>query len=212
MEIIMERKKASGIFILAVIAVAMCFAAIGMMRDTVSEYAEIYDKTLRLHIPANSNSDVDQSVKLQVRDAVVELLKEPLSECKSRDEAIAAVQEIKSEIEAEANKTLRKNGADYTASVSVTEEYYPRREYEGIALPAGTYASVKIELGKADGKNWWCVLFPQVCTGTASNVGETLADVGFTANQIKLLTKYEDTGYTVKFKILEVISYFFPKK
>lgn len=208
----MERKRAGGIFILAVIAIAMCFAVAGVARDSVSEYAEIYDKTLRLHIPANSDSDVDQSVKLQVRDAVVELLKEPLSECKTRDEAIAAVQEMKSEIEATANRALIKNGADYTASVSVTEEYYPRREYKGIALPAGTYASVKIELGTAKGQNWWCVLFPQVCTGTASNVGETLADVGFTANQIKLLTKYEDTGYTVKFKILEVISCFFAKK
>ncbi len=208
----MIRKKASGIFILAVVAVAMCFAVAGALRDSVSEYTEIYDKTLRLHIPANSDSDVDQSVKLQVRDAVVELLKEPLSECKTRDEAIAAVQQMKGEIEAEANETLRKNGANYTASVSVTEEYYPRREYEGIALPAGTYASVKIELGTAEGQNWWCVLFPQVCTGTASNVGETLADVGFTANQIKLLTKYEETGYTVKFKILEVISGFFEGK
>ena len=196
----MERKKAGGIFILAVILVALCMAIIG----TVSEYSDIYDKTLRLHIPANSDSEIDQSVKLKVRDTVTEVLKEPLSECKSRGEAEDVVLDMKDELTSVANATLRENGVDYTANISVTEEYYPRREYEGITLPAGKYASVKIELGKADGQNWWCVLFPQVCTGTASNVGETLADVGFTANQIKLLTKYEDEGYTVKFKILEV--------
>lgn len=204
----MERKKAGGIFILAVILVALCMAIIG----TVSEYLDIYDKTLRLHIPANSDSEIDQSVKLRVRDAVTEVLKEPLSECVSREEAVDVVLDMKDELTSVANATLRENGVDYTANISVTEEYYPRREYEGITLPAGKYASVKIELGKADGQNWWCVLFPQVCTGTASNVGETLADVGFTANQIKLLTKYEDEGYTVKFKILEVFSYFFSKK
>ena len=179
---------------------------------TVSEYSDIYDKTLRLHIPANSDSEIDQSVKLKVRDAVTEVLKEPLSECKSRGEAVDVVLDMKDELTSVANATLRENGVDYTANISVTEEYYPRREYEGITLPAGKYASVKIELGKADGQNWWCVLFPQVCTGTASNVGETLADVGFTANQIKLLTKYEDEGYTVKFKILEVFSYFLGRK
>lgn len=204
----MERKKAGGIFILAVILVALCMAIIG----TVSEYSDIYDKTLRLHIPANSDSEIDQSVKLKVRDTVTEVLKEPLSECKSREEAVDVVLDMKDELTSVANATLRENGVDYTANISVTEEYYPRREYEGITLPAGKYASVKIELGKADGQNWWCVLFPQVCTGTASNVGETLADVGFTANQIKLLTKYEDEGYTVKFKILEIFSYFLKRK
>ncbi len=205
----MSMKKANGIFLAAVTLIAICMAVIGMVKGSVSEYAEIYDKTLRLHIPANSDSESDQAVKLKVRDALTEMLKEPLSDCKDRDEAVAVIESMKEEITAEANETLKKNGMDYLAKVSVTEEYYPRREYEGIALPAGTYTSVKVELGRAEGHNWWCVLFPQVCTGTASNVGETLANVGFTANQIKLLTEYEDEGYAVKFKILEVISELF---
>ncbi len=208
----MAGKKANGIFLIAVIAVALFMAALSGIKGSVSEYTEIYDKTLRLHIPANSDSESDQAVKLKVRDAITGLLKEPLSDCQNRDEAVAVVMSMKEELEAEANRTLAENGSDYVANISVTEEYYPRREYEGIALPAGTYTSVKVELGEAKGQNWWCVLFPQVCTGTASNVGETLADVGFTANQIKLLTKYEDEGYAVKFKILEVMSYFLERK
>lgn len=202
----MIRSKASGIFLIAVTVVALCMAVIGGIKGSVKEYAEIYDKTLRLHIPANSDSEADQAVKLKVRDALVSVLEKPLSDCKSREEAVKVVESMREELEAEANAALKENGADYTASISVTEEYYPRREYEGIALPAGKYTSVKVELGKAEGRNWWCVLFPQVCTGTASNVGETLASVGFTANQIKLLTEYEDEGYAVRFKILEVIS------
>ncbi|MBQ9117414.1 MAG: stage II sporulation protein R, partial [Clostridia bacterium] len=73
-----------------------------------------------------------------------------------------------------------------------------------ITLPAGQYASLKIELGKAEGKNWWCVLFPQVCVGCA-RPAEALAEVGFTANQIKLLTEQEEHEYVVKFKLLEIV-------
>lgn len=205
----MTRKRVNGIFLIAVVAVALCMAVISGLKGSVSEYTEIYGKTLRLHIPANSDSEQDQAVKLKVRDAITEALSEPLSGCKSKEEAVEVINGMRDELTATADRTLAENGMDYTARISVTEEYYPRREYEGIALPAGTYTSVKIELGKASGRNWWCVLFPQVCTSTASNVGETLASVGFTADQIKLLTEYEDEGYAVKFKILEVISSLF---
>ena len=103
-----------------------------------------------------------------------------------------------------ANNVLSENNFDYTATVTLTEEYYPRRSYEGFTLPAGTYTSLKIELGKAEGKNWWCVLFPQVCIGSAKPQ-EALAEVGFTANQIRLLTEQEETEYVVKFKIVEIL-------
>ena len=108
-----------------------------------------------------------------------------------------------------ANKTLDACGYDYLASVSVVREHYPEKTYGDITLPAGNYASLKIELGKADGQNWWCVLFPQVCVGTAKP-SEALADVGFTANQIRILTEQEDYEYVVKFKLLEVISSLLP--
>ena len=93
---------------------------------------------------------------------------------------------------------------DYTSTVSVVRENYPTRDYEGISLPAGEYTSLKIELGKAQGQNWWCVLFPQVCVGSAKPT-EVLSEVGFTPNQIKLLTEHDDYEYVVKFKLLEII-------
>ena len=184
-------------------------AAVAIGRASLDEEMEIYEKTLRLHIPANSDSKEDQEVKLKVRDAVLKLLKEPLSKCSTRDEAITVVQNMTNAISEEANKTLDAYGYDYLASVSVVREHYPEKTYGDITLPAGNYASLKIELGKADGQNWWCVLFPQVCVGSAKP-SEALADVGFTANQIRILTEQEDYEYVVKFKLIEVISSLLP--
>lgn len=186
----------------------MLIAAVGGYKKEISEDMEIYDKTLRLHIPASSDSEEDQELKLKVRDAVIELMKEPLEDCKTKEEAAAVAEKMTSKITETANRVIAENSKSYTATVSITEEYYPKKEYEGLTLPAGTYTSLKIELGEAKGKNWWCVLFPQVCTGTAE-AKETLAEAGFTANQIRLLTEQESGEYVIKFKIVEIIERLF---
>lgn len=200
--------KSNKFFICVVLMVALVIAGFNCVRAIYGEELEIYNKTLRLHIPANSDGEEDQELKLKVRDAVIELLKKPLSQCETKEDAVRVANDMKSEIERVSDRVISDNGRDYKAVVAITEEYYPRREYEGITLPAGTYTSVKIELGKADGKNWWCVLFPQVCTGTA-RADEVLADVGFTAKQIRFLTDGEECEYVVKFKILEILESIF---
>lgn len=196
--------------LISILTVAAVFllASYGAVRASLDEEMEIYDKTLRLHVPANSDSAEDQAVKLKVRDAVIEYLEEPLAECKTKDEAVKKVQSLTNEITKEANKVLSSNGMEYEAQVSVVQEHYPTREYEGISLPAGEYTSLMIELGKAEGQNWWCVLFPQVCVGSAKPT-EALAEVGFTPNQIRLLTEHEDYEYVVKFKLVEIIENLF---
>lgn len=200
--------KKNRLFIISVIAVAFILAAVGSLRSEISEDLEIYDKTLRLHIPANSDSTEDQELKLKIRDAVITLMKEPLSDCKTKKAATEVAESMKGRIKEVADKVIAENGKNYKATVTVTEEYYPKKAYEGITLPAGTYTSLKIELGEAEGKNWWCVLFPQVCTGTAE-AKETLAEVGFTANQIRLLTEQESGEYVIKFKIVEIVKNIF---
>ncbi|MBQ9115849.1 MAG: stage II sporulation protein R [Clostridia bacterium] len=173
------------------------------------EAMEIYDKTLRLHILANSDSERDQALKLKVRDAVLDCLSGELATCNTKAEAEETVVALKNEIEDVARETMEAYGVDYAVNLTVTEEYYPRREYEGITLPAGNYTSVRILIGESEGQNWWCVLFPQVCTDTATPADEKLAQVGFTPSQIRLLTKQEEPEYRVKFKIVELIEALF---
>ena len=195
--------------LIILLALSLCFFTVGAVcRSAFAEELEIYDKTLRLHIPANSDSAEDQAVKLKVRDAVIEYLRQPLSSCSTKDESIKTVQLLSKEITQVANTILKEENKSYTASVSIVNEYYPKKAYDGLTLPAGNYASLKIELGNASGQNWWCVLFPQVCTGSAKPE-ETLAEVGFTPNQIRILTEHDDYRYVVKFKLLEVIENIF---
>lgn len=191
------------LFSLVLCITLLLAAAFYIATESLSEEMEIYQKTLRLHIPANSDSKSDQEVKLKVRDAVIQYLEEPLSSCSDKQQSLQVIKDRSEQLEQLACNVLLENGKNYGATVNIVHEYYPTRHYEGISLPAGYYDSLKIELGEAQGQNWWCVLFPQVCVGSAKPA-EALAEVGFTANQIRLLTEHEDYEYVVKFKLLEV--------
>lgn len=118
---------------------------------------------LRLHIIANSNSDFDQSVKLRVRDDLLNKSADAMAQMKSLEQAESYVREHIREIEDHANHVLAQNGAGYRARVSVGVGYFPEKQYGGRVYPAGDYHSVQIVLGEGNGKNWWCVLFPPLC-------------------------------------------------
>lgn len=198
-----QNKKAIAA-ILAIIILAT--AVIAVCGCKCKEELGIYKNTLRLHIIADSDSDEDQALKLTVRDAVLSYLSAEINKCESKSEAEALISSKSAEITELAQGVVYENGFDYGVKLTITEEFYPERTYDEITLPAGKYSSVQIKLGESEGQNWWCVLFPQVCTDTATPSSEKLADAGFTANQIRLLTDEERTQYKVKFKLLELLS------
>ena len=164
---------------------------------------EVYDKSLRLHVIANSDVEIDQEVKLKVRDGVLEYLAPHLQNAMTREEARVIVEEKASEIEDLAEEILLKNGFSYGAELEVCFEDYPSKNYESFAFPAGNYLSVKIKLGEADGKNWWCVLFPKLCTSVAMSAEEEFIAVGFTPDQYKIITENDNAVYKVRFRFLE---------
>jgi stage II sporulation protein R len=123
--------------------------------------------TLRLHILANSDSQEDQALKLLVRDRILEETAEIFSGSASRDEAILAAQEALPRILDTARQAIREEGFSYSVSGKVERVYFNTRQYDSAILPAGVYDAVQIRIGKAEGKNWWCVLFPPLCVGAA---------------------------------------------
>ena len=164
--------------------------------------------TLRLHVIANSDSDADQQVKLAVRDAILEQSAELFGGAHSKQEAERALDDKLAEIERIANRTLVQNGFDYTACVTVGESWFNTREYENFILPAGSYTALKVELGEAAGKNWWCVLYPSLCVPCASG-GEPLEE--YTEQERALVTA--EGGWEVRFKIEEWFqSWFAPQE
>lgn len=168
----------------------------------VGDEAEIYENTVRLHVLANSDTEHDQSVKLYVRDAVLDEVAALTKDAATVEEAEAAINTHIGDIREKAKAALAEIGEDTTVNVTLTEEYYPTREYDGFRLPAGNYTSLRILIGKAEGQNWWCVLYPELCTSTA-HAGETLIKTGFSKDQIDILTGGEKPQYRLKFKILE---------
>ena len=170
---------------------------------------KIYDDVLRLHVIANSDSEEDQALKLKVRDSVLTVVSKMLEGSRGFDDALSIISRPESidTITAAALKTVRDEGYDYSVTVSVGEEHYPRKNYESLAFPSGTYTSLRVELGESEGQNWWCVLFPRLCLGAASERNEDcFIEAGFTPEQYKTVTNTDEPQYEVKFKILEIIS------
>ena len=164
---------------------------------------EIYEKVLRLHVIANSDSQADQELKLRVRDAVLEYTTPLISESRSRDEAAAIILEHSEEIERAAAVKLAEYGCFDGVSLEICEEYYPMKDYESFCFPAGNYLSIKVKIGEAEGKNWWCVLFPKLCTSVAVKPEEEFVAVGFTPDQYKVITENENAAYKIRFRLLE---------
>lgn len=165
----------------------------------------VRDGVIRLHILANSDEASDQAIKLSLRDALLDRIANLTDGCADRDEAEAAVRGSLPDLEDFARSTLRQMDCDQPVEITLSEEYYPTREYENLRLPAGRYLSLRVIIGSGQGHNWWCVLFPPVCTSSAS-ADEELAEVGFTPDQVRLLTDGEDVKYTVRFRIVELFS------
>lgn len=169
--------------------------------------AEIYNDVLRLHVIAESDSDEDQSLKLKVRDAVLNCISENMAECTTFDEAWQTIDSMRDEIIFAARECIGENGADATVSLELGREKYPRREYGDATLPAGVYNSLRITLGEGEGQNWWCILFPSVCTNFAvsGKSEEEYLAVGFTPQEYRIITG-ESGKVKVRFKILELLS------
>ena len=164
---------------------------------------EIYDRVLRLHVIANSDSELDQSLKLRVRDAVLEYCAPLLCDTESREQAAEIINANKAKIEKTAKRTLAESGCNMNVTMEVCQERYPTKNYEGFCFPEGSYLSVKLMIGEAEGQNWWCVLFPKLCTEAVMSPKDEFIAVGFTPEQYKIITETESASYKIRFKFLE---------
>lgn len=125
--------------------------------------AAIAEKILRFHVLANSDAKDDQNVKLKVRDAVGHMLGQKLKKVTDRAQTEKIVQDHMDEIIETAEKTLHKNGYTYGASARLANVDFPVKTYGDYTFPAGKYRALQITLGKGEGHNWWCVLYPNMC-------------------------------------------------
>lgn len=150
--------------IIAIILLSVSCACLSS--DGNTENAEY----LRIHVRANSNSEEDQRVKYLVKDGIVEAITPLVAEITSKEESVRVMTEQKERLEAIADGILSNNGFSYKCEIVVRNEKFPTRVYDGVTLKSGYYDALIVNLGKAEGDNWWCVVYPPLCFGNAKPV------------------------------------------
>lgn len=190
----MQRKRTkSPVFAIISILLATLLAAV---IPTEAEGA-IYADTLRVHILANSDEDIDQELKIEIRDRVLEKYSALLSRADNIAAARGILEDNAERIRCDVDAWISDGGFSYTSRVEIGTEWYDTREYEDFTLPAGYYTSLRIILGEGEGKNWWCVMFPPLCLDIAtSDKAPEYSDA-----EERLVARGK---YSVKFKLLEL--------
>ncbi len=160
---------------------------------------QLAEGMIRLHVVANSDSPADQSLKLKVRDqilAVAETLyQEGLSPEETRELFQAHLPELTQAGQAVAG--------DYVVEAQLADLWFPTKEYQDFSLPAGNYAALQVNIGQGEGENWWCVAYPPLCLGAASQTLDQAVEAGnFTSQEQRMIT---GEGYVLKFKSMEIL-------
>ena len=146
---------------------AVAIAVLAAVAPFFDSCAELYDDVLRVHIIANSDSAADQSLKLAVRDRILDEFSAYFDDCADKAEAERITADHLDEIELAAEDEIKQRGFDYPVDAEVSEMYFNTRYYDDFTLPAGRYDALRLRIGEGEGSNWWCVMYPSLCVGAA---------------------------------------------
>lgn len=183
------------------LALAIIFALLSVAAFAY-DCSRVREDVLRMHVVANSDSQADQSLKLKVRDAVLECGAQLFDGTVTVDEARVRIEPRTAELEAAARAVIEQEGYDYPVRVSVENEYFSTRCYGNLTMPAGRYTAVKVVIGEGAGHNWWCVMFPPLCLPAAQEREGDL-DAFLDSGEIKVVRS--SAKYEPRFKIVELI-------
>ena len=184
--------------LLLALAVTLLWGAWSLHRQD-----DLQEKMIRLHVIANSDSDADQALKLCVRDAVLCRAEEILRQSADMTEARTRLRDSLPAIGDAAAQELAAQGSGYSVSVALEDTEFPRKTYDGFALPTGEYLALRVVIGAGEGRNWWCVVYPPLCTAAACELEGVALEGGMTADDLSLMTG-ENAGYVLRFRSLEL--------
>ena len=169
---------------------ALCVTLLaGLWADRTERH--LADQLVRLHVVANSDSPEDQAEKLRLRDRALAVLAPLLADCGDRNEAVNIILSHRDELEALGD-----------VSVSVGREYFPTRQYDTFSLPAGEYTALRLTIGRGAGQNWWCVVFPPLCTEALAEADSADAFLSLDEESADLIAG-QDRDYDLRFRIVE---------
>ncbi len=167
----------------ALIALILIASGIFALRISDTSAAANSDY-LRIHVRANSNTQIDQSIKYKVKDEVVKYITPYVAECVDKPTAMKVISGILPELEEVCDRVLKSEGFNYVSKASVRAEEFPTRVYGDLTLETGVYDALIIELGTGKGDNWWCVIYPPLCFTSSS------ADVRYRSAIADIINKF----------------------
>lgn len=170
---------------------------------------DLSDSIFRLHVIANSDSVEDQNLKYKVRDNALEYMNSITNSANSKKEIISIISSNLNDFKTVAQNTIWENGYDYDVSVEIGNYLFPTKTYGDISFPSGYYDALRIKIGSAQGKNWWCVMFPPLCfidvsSGIVPDESKEMLESELTTDEYNLISENSDEA-KVKFKIVEVL-------
>lgn len=170
------------------IMIVLCILMIFLINSVKAEEIVIPNEAIRIRVIANSNSNEDQSVKKKVRDELQVKLADLLKDATTIDEVRKILNDNLEEFDFTVEKVLDKNNVRMNFDVDYGLNYFPEKEFKGVTYEEGYYESIVVTLGKGEGDNWWCVLFPPLCLMEAEE--ENIDEVEYKSFIKEILDKF----------------------
>ena len=196
-------KRFLGLIVLFSIYVFICAFSYANAVST-----NISNSVFRLHVIANSDTEEDQNLKYLVRDALIEYMNSISNKCISRKEAISIAESHQDDFYTIAHQIISDNGYNYDVNINIGNFAFPTKNYGDISLPAGYYDALRVEIGNANGQNWWCVMFPPLCfvdvsSGIVPEDSKETIKNNLPNEEYNLVTNTQNADVKFKFKLLE---------
>ena len=201
-------KKVKYSLILIILLIIYIFISAFFYVTAISN--DLENSIFRLHVIANSDSVEDQNLKYIVRDNLISYMNELSANAKTKEEAIEIAKEHTDEFYNIAKKTIIDNGYNYDVTVEIGNFDFPTKHYGDISIPAGYYDALRVKIGSAQGKNWWCVMFPPLCfvnvtSGIVPDESKELLESQLNEEEYNIISNKDSSEIKFKFKLIELL-------
>lgn len=170
---------------------------------SLGQQEELGRKVIRLHVIANSDSPEDQALKLRVRDRVLARAQEILEQSADMAQAEQALDRRPAGADPGGPGNPGGRGCAQPVQARLEPAEFPTKDYDGFSLPAGKYLALRVIIGQGAGQNWWCVVFPPLCTAAACQWQDAGRAAGLEEDDLSLMAE-EDAGYEIRFRSVEL--------
>lgn len=201
LSIICSKKVKNSLILLFLLFLYVTISAISYVHAVSND---IEQSVFRLHVIANSDSEEDQNLKYKVRDNLINYMNTLCKDVTSKEEAIAIASTHQEQFAEIAKNTITENGFSYPVTIEIGNFSFPTKDYGDVSLPAGYYDALRVKIGEASGKNWWCVMFPPLCfvnvsSGIVPDESKELMKQELNDEEYSIITKEDSSD--IKFKI-----------